>query len=123
MNLPIVTRIDTNARTHDLGRFNVSTTDDAFIETTNWIDVKLSALFECTTPNDTLDDSDFPSPVGMGRKKAHRPPKTTKPSAYIPGTAAPKRAARSSTFSARSIRLSVNRPAWACTRLKSTWRP
>jgi hypothetical protein len=82
MNLPGVSRVDTNARTHDLGRFNVSTTNETYLANTKSIDSKLAAIFERTTPTDKLDDSDFPSPVRMGRRPGRRTTKPTTNSAY-----------------------------------------
>jgi hypothetical protein len=71
-DLPGVTRIDTNARTHDLGRFNISVTNETYSANTKWLDSKLAALFERTTPTDKLDNSDFPNPVRMGRRQNRR---------------------------------------------------
>jgi hypothetical protein len=81
-NLPGVTRVDTNARTHDLGRFNVSTTNATYLTNTKWIDAKLAAIFERTTPTDKLEGSDFPSPVRMGRRPGRRATKPKQNSAY-----------------------------------------
>jgi hypothetical protein len=63
-----ITRVALTARTHDLGKFNMSTTADTYIENTKWIDAKLASIFERTTPNDCLSKGDFPTPVRMGKK-------------------------------------------------------
>jgi hypothetical protein len=81
--LPGVTRIDTNAHTHDLGRFNIiSVTNETYSENQKWFDSKLAALFERTTQTDKLDKSDFPNPVRMGRRNTHRPPPAPRNLAY-----------------------------------------
>jgi hypothetical protein len=67
-----ITRLDSTARTHDLGKFNMSTTTDTYIENTKWIDAKLASIFERTTPNDCLSKGDFPDPVRMGKKMVRR---------------------------------------------------
>jgi hypothetical protein len=38
--LPGVSRLDSTVRTHDLGKFNMSTTATTYIENTKWIDAK-----------------------------------------------------------------------------------
>jgi hypothetical protein len=84
--LPGVTRVDTNARTHDLGRFNISVTNETYSANCNWIDSKLAALFERTTPTDKLDNSDFPNPVRMGRRqnrRTARAPRNTEYTDYL----------------------------------------
>jgi hypothetical protein len=70
--LPGVTRLDSTARTHDLGKFNMLTTEATYIKNTKWIDGKLAPIFERTTPNDCLCDGDFPHPVRMGKQRMRR---------------------------------------------------
>jgi hypothetical protein len=76
-----VTRIDTTGRTHDLGKFNISTTASSYAENISWIDAKLAAIFELTMTTDKLEESDFPHPVRMGRRPV-RPRPTKQKSAY-----------------------------------------
>jgi hypothetical protein len=82
--LPGVSRVDSTARTHDLGKFNMSTTADTYVSNTAWIDDKLASLFDRTTPNDCLKDGDFSTPVRMGRRLGgnRRSTASKKPSAY-----------------------------------------
>jgi hypothetical protein len=67
-----ITRLDSTARTHDLGKFNLSTTADTYIDNTKSIDAKLASIFERTTPNDCLSNGDFPTHVRMGKKMVRR---------------------------------------------------
>jgi hypothetical protein len=70
--LPGVTRLDTTARTHDLGKHNLSTTVDTYVTNTQWIDNNLNAIFDRTTPNTKLKDGPFPDPVRMGKRMTRR---------------------------------------------------
>jgi hypothetical protein len=65
---PGITRLDTTARMHDLGKYNLLSTADTYVANTQWIDNTLAATFERTTPSTKLKDGPFPAPVRMGKR-------------------------------------------------------
>jgi hypothetical protein len=75
--LPGVSRVDSTTRTHDLGKYNMSTTAATYLTNTNWIDSKITAIFALCDPDSSLDQGPFPQPVRMSRRPARR--QSTKP--------------------------------------------
>jgi hypothetical protein len=68
-SIPGVLRIDSSRRTPDLGKWNISTTKDQYIDVTQWLDANLEATYHKLHPNakENCEFPEFPIPLRLSR--------------------------------------------------------